>query len=286
VCQRRQHVVSGCEAVPVTWEVVPVASGMDGGQWTRRWSIVGGLLLVVSALSLGVMVVGGLSHFAALWRTLTTGQPAAESLAVSDAVLDVAAPIVVVTSLAFWIAMVLHAVAWAQGSTWEAGRWVWVIVVGATGWPGAAAYCGWRIHRSLRPTGPPCAPATEIATRAATVLPPQSDEGSAAKACLLDTPVGRYATLPLAVLVAASTVLFLIGFFARPDLLFEFGALGRALIGLAIVFWVLMIVDAVQRLVRDTQCPRLQWLLAVLLTGVLGAVAYYGWRVIARGANT
>ena len=186
---------------------------MRTGEWTRRWSIVGGLLLVVSAVSLGAMVVGGLSHFAALWRTLTTGQPAEDSLAV-------------VTSLAFWIVMLLHAVSWAQGSTWEAGRWVWVIVVGATGWFGAAAYYGWRSHRSLRPTGPPSAAAAEIATRAATTLPPKPDRPSAAKPCLLDTPVGRYATLPLALLVAGFTVLFLIGFFARPDLLFEFGAAG------------------------------------------------------------
>jgi hypothetical protein len=256
-----------------------MAAEMRTGEWTRRWCIIGGLLLAVSALSLVAMVVGGVSHVVALQRTLTSAQPAEDSLALSGAVLNVAAPIAVVTSLAFWIAMLLHAVAWAQGSTWDAGRCVWTIVVGATGWFGAAAYCGWRIHQSRRPTGLPSAPAAEIATRAATALSPHSDEGSAAKACLLDTAVGRYATLPLAVLVAAFTVLFLIGFLARPDLLFEFGTLGRALIGLAIVFWVLMIVDAVQRLVRDTRYPRLHWLLAVLLTGVLGAVAYYGWRV-------
>ncbi len=255
---------------------------MPTGQWTRRWSVVGGLLLVVSAVSLGAMVVGGLSHFAALWRTLTSAQAAEDSLAVSCAVLDVAGPIAALTSLAFWTAMLLHAVAWAQGSTWDAGRWVWVIVVGATGWFGAAAYYGWRIHRSLRPTGPPSAPAAEIATGAATTLPPKPDRPSAAKPCLLDTPVGRYATLPLALLAAASTLFYLICFFARPELLFEFGAVGRALIGLAVVFWALMIVDAVQRLSRDTQHSRLQWLLAVLLTGVFGAVAYYGWRV-ARG---
>ena len=35
----------------------------------------------------------------------------------------------------------------------------------------------------------------------------------------------------------------------------------------------------VQRLARDTQYPRLQWLVAVLLTGFPGAIAYYGWRV-------
>lgn len=268
------------------WEVVPVAAEVGTGQWTRRWSIVGGLLLVASAVSLGAMVVGGVSHFAALWQTLTGAQSAEESLAVSDALLDVPAPLAVLTSLAFWIAMLLHAVTWAQGSTRDAERWVWVIVVGATGWFGAAAYYGWRIHRSLRPTGPPCAPATETATRAAALLPPQSDEGPAAKACLLDTPVGRYATLPLAVLVAAFTVLFLVGFSTRSDLLFEFGAIARALIALAIVFWVLMIVDAVQRLARDTQYPRLHWLIAALLTRVFGAIAYYAWRVIVGEATT
>ena len=64
--------------------------------------------------------------------------------------------------------------------------------------------------------------------------------------------------------------------------LFEFGFVSPTLIGLELVFWLLMIVDAVQRLVYDTQYPRLHWLIAVLLTGVFGAVAYYAWRV-ARG---
>lgn len=72
---------------------------------------------------------------------------------------------------------------------------------------------------------------------------------------------------------AAAGIVGLIALLVMAGFMLLYMAFAACILGL-IIFWIIMLVDAIQREYSDSN-DKLMWILIVLLTGWIGAIIYY-----------